>query len=168
MGKSKELWYDDLVEKLPINIYELHINCAEQAQLMHEVSEEVAVLKVKLKNLKIKYEYARAEMCLLIRNSPAEFGLSKITEATIGEVCDSSNELHNLKLGMNVLEHEFEKWDSLKNALDHRRSMLKAEVELYMGNYFSDLGVKTDEKLTEVLTDEVIQQKYKEKVEEHG
>jgi len=147
---------DDFLSKyeklIPIDIHNLHNQCAEQPSLCLDVGRALAIKKSELKRMKLSLRANRAELELDIREHPSNYqgctfsskGEAKITEGNIKAILDSDRELIKQERACYDLEKEVEELQVLYETVNQRKSMLKAEVELYVSEYFSEVVVKRE------------------------
>ena len=136
--------YDYYRQRLPIDIYNLHVCCADQPESYRQVAEVHATTKADLRSLTMDLEKLSADVALDIRRQPSKYGFDKVTEGTIKEILSSSEvkAINELRESIQVLEKEEAQLRVLVDSFDQRRSMLKSEVILVQSNYFSDVDQK--------------------------
>ncbi len=144
-------------KNLDIDIDLLHKCCANQSVLYQEIGEAVAELRFKFKSAKLNFEEKQATLDLNIRFRPEDYNITKITENTIKSVIETDSEIKEEKTKLLVLEKELERWTNLLTAYDQRRSMLKAEVVLFQANYWGDVSISEDKKLSREHNEKVIE-----------
>jgi len=142
MEAEQQAEYADLQSTLHIHLHGLHEDAQDQPDLASRAGELAAELKAAAKRAKLAVEELTAQIDLNVRAKPEVFGLSKITETTIASVVATRPQTKEAKQAQIAAEREADLAATLANAYEHRRSMLKIEVDLWMSNYWGDVEVK--------------------------
>jgi len=108
-----------------------------QAAKYLKASKMLALARKEHEQVKIDLEVTKAETARKIRNSPDDYDLAKVTEASLAEVLleqgdyvDAMHEVAQRRYEMDVLS-------ALVSALDHRKSALSKLVDLHLSSYYS-------------------------------
>jgi len=142
MTPEQELEYNQLQSCLHINLHGLHEDAQGQPELAFRAGELAAELKAAAKRAKLNYEEVAASVEMEVRSGPEDFGLKKVTESTIASVVTKHPDVLSARKAQIEAERDADLAAALANAFEHRRSMLKSEVELYVNNYWGDVEVK--------------------------
>ena len=134
--------YNELRNNLPIDIEALHKCAEEQPVLACEAGELAAEAKADARRVHAALEQKRAEVDKEVRRDPDKYGLAKTTESSIA----SAVTLHPQVVEANVkaikADAKVDQFAALRDAYQHRKSMLQMEAQLYIANYFGDVEVK--------------------------
>jgi len=93
---------NELKAKLPVDQFNLELECRNQAALLEEVGEIAASVKKEAKVAKEHLEFVKADLSNKIRRNPEEYGLTKVTESGVASTI--------------VLQEEYQ--EALKKAID--------------------------------------------------
>ena len=145
MNKNTENIYNELRSFLAVHLAGLHKDAQEQAHLASQAGELAADLRATSKRKKMELDEAKAEADKNIRNDPDKFGLSKTTEKAVELAINLHEDVQAARIDSIEADLDADKASSLANAYEHRKSMLKNEVQLYLGNYWGDVEVKEAE-----------------------
>jgi len=136
-------------ERVPIDIYGLHVACAEQAEMFMETSEFATDYDNHYRRSKLGLDLAQSEAEREIRKEPGKVGIEKVTESAIKaavvlhpKVTAAREELLDAQQAADVAKLALE-------TLRERRHMLKAEVDLFTSHYFEAKGVEPSEEVKE-------------------
>jgi len=133
---------EDLKRSLSIDIQALHEMCEKQPKLASEAGEVAAEAKAEAKRQDLQADEAEASAERDIRLHPEEYGLSKITESAVKSAVVLHPDVMKAKRDAIESAELADKAKNLANAFEHRRSMLNAEVDLYVNNYWGEPGMK--------------------------
>ena len=139
-----ERFIERVKSQLPINIQRLHTECSNQPALYAEVGEAAAEAKLAAKRAKITLEELKATVDAEVRAHPEHFGLEKTTEACISSAVTRSESVQKATQEMMRLDHEAGILGVMLGALEQRRSMLTAEVDLFVASYFTTAAFGED------------------------
>ena len=142
---EKKMNYDELKSKLSIDLAALHIDARNQAVFAADAGEQAAEAKVAARRARLALDESKANTAGLARNNPETFNIAKVTEAAIQAAVVAYSGVHAAELTLLDAERESLRADALANAYEHRRSMLNAEVKLWLSNYWGDVNVKDRE-----------------------
>jgi len=135
---TMEIFIEHVEAQLPINVHRLHTECSNQPALYAEVGKAVMEARLSAKRHKIGLEELKAVVDADVRAHPEQHGLEKTTEACIASAVTRAASVQEETQVVMLLDHEASLLGVLLGALDQRRSMLTAEVDLYIGNYFGN------------------------------
>lgn len=132
--------------RLPIDLYELEKECAQQPIVYDDIGEWVSEIKAKAKIAKEHVEFVKAGLSLTIRKNPTSYGLKeKPTEGSIAVVIA-------LEEDYRLAFREYIDADKLANeasvlltAAEQRKSSIRDLVRLYVNSYFSKNDALGDE-----------------------
>ena len=131
----------ELRQALRIEIHRLHEQCAEQPALYLQAAEIVAEAKAAAKRAKLAYEEKRAGVELKLRADPKKFGFDKLTEGLVSSWVVTQPRVAAAATAVVDAERASDGAAALERAWDQRRSMLNAETNLFVANYWGDRHV---------------------------
>ena len=132
----------DLKARLTIHLQELHLDAQNQPKDACDAGELAAAAKAAAKRAKIELEETKATVQRDVRANPAMHGIDKPTEGAIAAAVTISKEVKEAERALISLQEVADMAESVANAFEHRRSMLKEEVNLWQNNYWGDITVK--------------------------
>ena len=160
---------NELREKLAIDINKLHYVAQGQADLAMEAGELFANAKAEAKQKKMTYEIIQAEVDRDIRANPDTYGLSKVTETVVKSTVVVDAAVRSALTELIEAEKESDLTSALVNAYQHRKSMIQAEVQLFVNNYWGDVSEKEMESSGGVAKQQIHDAKHdRKKREQHG
>ncbi len=127
-----------------IDVDALDIQWAKQASLFGEYCMEQATARDTADRAKERLEVYDAGLGLKIRANPAQFGLEKITESSVGAVILLDKEHARLSDELNTARYQLEVIVAAVRALDQKKSALENLVRLQGQNYFAGPSVPRD------------------------
>jgi hypothetical protein len=134
MDKSEQNEFESLLD---INLNQLDVECIEQPRKVwifgKKFAKAVRILDEAVAELKV----AEADMDATIRESPADYGLEKITEAAIKRAILRSGEFQTAQEKVNEARYHLNMVEAANKALDHRRTCLTMLNSQDERNYFS-------------------------------
>ncbi|KKN89668.1 hypothetical protein LCGC14_0235140 [marine sediment metagenome] len=145
MKDTDQEQYTKLRRKLVVHIHALHKDAQNQPSLACDSGELAAELKAVSKRHKLLLDEVKAEADRDIRNNPDEFGLAKVTESAVKSAIDLHPDVQRVVRESIDADLDADKATTLANAFEHRRSMIKNEIQLYLGEYWGDVEVKEHE-----------------------
>lgn len=107
------------------------------------------VLNICTKVAELQYEYDQAKFNLNqitanlnrdIRESPAQYGISKVTESAIEISVQTQPEYAAAVKKLNEASHYLQLANAASNALEHRKRALTCMVDLWVKDYYSDMA----------------------------
>lgn len=132
---------DKWKEDVEINPDALDVEWCKQASLFGEYCVLQAEARRQIDTLKEGMEVKAAGLGLKIRACPSQFGLDKVTEASVQAVilldknyAEQLGQLHNA-------QYEYDVITAAVRALDHKKSALENLVRLQGQNYFAGPSV---------------------------
>ena len=132
----------DLKAKLAIHLEGLHLDAQEQPKNACDAGELAAAAKAAAKRAKIELEETKATVQRDVRANPAMHGIDKPTEGAIAAAVTISKEVKAAERELIDLQELADMAESVANAYEHRKAMLKEEVNLWQNNYWGDISVK--------------------------
>lgn len=127
-----------------INPDALDVEWVKQASLFGEYCVEQATARDTADRAKERLEVYDAGLGLKIRANPAQFGLEKITESSVGAVILLDKEHARLSDELNTARYQLEVIAAAVRALDQKKSALENLVRLQGQNYFAGPSVPRD------------------------
>ncbi len=132
---------DDIPE---IDLTQLERQWVEQPKLAEKFSDRLAFAKRKLAQAEQEREETAARVKLDIRKKPEEYGLDKVTEASVQEALVVSQQYKDA--GDKVIEAKFQvDWlVGRVSTVSTRKTALENEVQLWLAAYFSTPKAPTE------------------------
>ena len=137
--------YDGLKKALSFDLDTLHLDARNQAVFAADAGEQAAEAKSAVKRAKLALDEKKAEVAGLARENPMAFSIGKITEAAFVAAVTADTGVHVAEIAVIDAEREAFRAEALANAYEHRRSMLNAEVKLWLSNYWGDVKIEGKE-----------------------
>lgn len=135
---------DKWKQDVEINPDALDVEWVKQASLFGEYCVEQAKARRQVDMLKEGVEVKAAGLGLKIRANPAQFGLDKVTEASVQAVILLDKEYTNHLGLLHDAQYEYEVITAAVRALDQKKSALENLVRLQGQNYFAGPSVPRD------------------------
>ena len=145
-----------MISLLPISINKLHEHCADQADLFRRASDYAADLQAQAERKRLQEKEVRAEIALQCRADPKSFGVAKVTESVVAAVVDNNELVKEVSREVIRLKRAANKASAIKDAFEHRKSMLRNETMLYSANYWGEVNVKTNKSDAQLMEDEIV------------
>ena len=142
MEAAQQAEYAELQIHLAVHIQALHEDAESQAELAFRAGELAAELKAASKRGKLNVEAVEAATDREVRNDPSSFGLEKITETAVRSAVSADLRVVEAREASIEADKGADLASALSNAFEHRRSMLKIEVDLWVNNYWGDVEAK--------------------------
>ena len=101
---------------------------------------------------KDKHDLVKAELDADIRQSPAEFGIDRVTEGAIQSAILLELRYKKVRRKYNKAVRAVNRLTTGLRAISSKKAALENEVRLYLGNYFSD-PVSGDENFDQAIID---------------
>ena len=120
-----------------INQHSLDHELIQQPILVHHWSTKLAEAKLKLDAALNELSVARAKTDQEIRKNPEQFGLTKVTEATVDAAITTDTIVQKNITNVNDLRYEMRLCDAACTACEHKKRSLEKLVELHGRDYFS-------------------------------
>lgn len=124
--------------RLEIDMGRLHVEWARQPDVYHDAARDLAEKRAELDTLKAKMDVAGAECDREIREAPATFGISKITEASVEKGVILHPRYQAALKAVNKSKYDVGILQAMVDALDHKKKALEHLVQLHLADYFSD------------------------------
>lgn len=131
-------------QDIEINPEALDVAWLEQPRLMLQYSKNSAKMRRELDMAKQELDIAKAEADRKIRESPEDFGLVKVTEASVSNAIlneDGYKDAYAIYLST---KYESDMAQGAVNAFEHRKSALENLVRLYGQQYFAGPSIPRD------------------------
>jgi len=126
------------IDKLYIDLNNLHEECSRQPVNYARLGVLVSHLRAEAKAAKDRYYGKRAELAIGVRSGKVLFEAGRITDAAIESFLDAEEGVRAAKQEMIDAEERADAAGIVLDAFDQRRTMLKAEVDLWVGRYFGE------------------------------
>jgi len=127
--------------ELTINLNHLERACQKQPQLLQKWGSNKAELTKKRKNKENELKIKKAEKCREIRRNPRAFGLDKVTEKALDDICLLDLTIQKIIRDLHELEYEEDMSDIMVKSLQDRRTQLENLVKLHGQMYWSKPNV---------------------------
>jgi len=130
--------------ELLIDKHNLDNECSEQAfkyMTWAKCSAEAGKRKARLEH---ELDKARGRVDHRIRKNPEEYGLDpgNVKEKSISYAIDQDEEVEQILEEYDDAVYEASNANSMKNAFDQRKVMLRVVAELWLGEYYSDVDIR--------------------------
>jgi hypothetical protein len=143
--------------KLPIDQFQLEIECMGQPSLYAEVGEMASQARADAKTAKEHLEYVRAEMSAKIRQHPEENGLTgKVTEGGIESAIVLSSGYQKAVAEYIEANRIADSLGVMQTSIEQRKSMIRDLVALYTFSYYSQHGLGAEKESIEKVTEEQV------------
>jgi len=134
-----------------IDEHALDKECVAQPTNYLRWSHRVADLNQEINQLDAEADVMKAELDNRIRETPAKYGLEKITETAVKQVIVRDKEYSAKLAEIRDLRHEVDLANGVLHALEHKKRMLSLLVELHVAGYYA--APKTSEGGREAVRD---------------
>jgi hypothetical protein len=124
--------------------------CQTQADIFYRVAEQYAKSVSVRDKAKEDLTAVDADIALELRGSAEKNG-EKMTEGKLLQLVQSSEKHIRAFNDYLDIKYETEQWGALKEAFLQRASMTKELCGLFISGYFSDITVKSDKRMDDVL-----------------
>ena len=136
MNKENKKLLDELKSKLPIDQYNLEIECRNQSVLLTELGEIVAEAKKEYKEAKEHVEYVKADLSTKIRKDPGKYDIVKATEGAITSAVILQPEYRKAINDSLDTEESSNAFSELLVAAEGRKSLIRDLVTLFVREYY--------------------------------
>jgi len=134
----------DLGNSTRIDIHKLEGECADQPELYETAARLQTMARIEYTRAQLRRDQVKAEVASSIRRDPVSFDITKITEGTVSENVTTSAEVRQAEDEVIQAEEAYRLATGVLGAMEQRRSMLSALVDLYVHNYYMETdGGKT-------------------------
>lgn len=134
----------DWKEDVTIDPLALDVEWVRQARLFGEYAAQAAEARRDMERLKERRDVVVVELGLAIRRNPAEFGLEKLTEATVQAVITTHKQHQEVAAALAEAEYQLDMLNVAVRALDQKKTALENLVRLQGQNYFAGPSVPRD------------------------
>lgn len=108
------------------------------AEKMVAVGEALANAEAQVSYYKDKLDLTKAQVDERIRKNPGDFGLSKITEASINSEVLKDEKYMAVQAKLRYYQHEYQLLRGMDVAMRHRKDMLELHVSLTLSGWSGD------------------------------
>ena len=170
MDKETKEVLDELKTKLPINQFQLELECTNQPSLLAEVGEIASAARKEAKTSKEHVKFVESDLSAKIRKAPETYGLSKLTDTAITSTVILQKEYQEA-ITKSIDDAELADLLSiLQSSVEQRKSLIRDLVSLYIYNYYSSQDLSKDGRTAGGVTEEQIvkarEQNAKERAED--
>ena len=109
----------------------------KQPMLYSKYAKALADARREMDEAKNVLEVTKAEVSLVVRQNPENFGLAKITEASLSQVVDCSDKVKSAVSNHIEARHHHEVLQAAIGAMDHKKKALESLVSLWLADYFA-------------------------------
>jgi len=131
----------DLIAQLQlrvvIDIHQLEVETAEQAALYEAAARVYAQARKTHSQASERKDRVEANVEILIRKNPGNFGLDKITETSVKAAVTIQPEVVAVRDAIIEAQEMVDIVRGVQGALEQRRSMVSDAVSLYTHNYYA-------------------------------
>ncbi len=136
MTENDSKTYVELRRKLSININRLQDDAMRHPDLVCRAGELAAELKAQAKRKKLEVEEVKAVTDRAVRADHENYGIDKLTERAVESAVTLDQDVILAKKESVEADLNADMAGVLHQAFEHRKSMLKNEVDLYLSNYW--------------------------------
>lgn len=122
---------------LQIDPHRLDEEWTAQPALYHAYAAELADVRRDYEMAKAAMELTKAELDKSIRSDPEAYGLTKLTETALAATILARPEHKTAQKKLIHYRHRVDVTQAAVNALDHRKTALVKEVDLFLADYYS-------------------------------
>jgi len=123
---------------------QLDVECIKQADRMFCYAEKAIHTRAEAERIKLKMELLESKLSLECREHPENFGLTKITEASVSAAVHLRKEYIELCEAYITAREDSMLYDKAVAAMDSKETMLKLLVTLHGQQYFAGPSVPRD------------------------
>ena len=146
MNEEMTTKLNEIREQLPIDQYQLEIECMGQPALYAEVGELASLARADAKTAKEHVDYVYADLSSKIRKDPDAYKLVKTTEDSIKSAVLLQPEYQDAVKASIEAARIADSLGVLQTATEQRKSMIKDLVSLFVYSYYSSNKEMTGEK----------------------
>jgi hypothetical protein len=130
----------DLKEDLQIDEYNLEQEAVKHASLLYDYSEELSDQKDALGRAELDLQVTEAQKAYEIRKGiyPRAEGI-KVTNDVVSELITTDPEVQTKRQAVLDLKRIVGKFAAAVNSIEHKKSMIKNLVDLFIHNYYNDV-----------------------------
>jgi len=150
--------FDDYDEEATRNLtrldrHNLEVEVSHIATMVYDYGVFLAYADDKMRKAKLLRDRKRGEIANLIRNDPAEYGITRISENAIIEVMRNNEEVTEAEDNYLDALLVFNKLKAAQDALGTKRFSLSWALKLWTQNYYADLPVDEKRKAAMIESD---------------
>lgn len=112
-------------------------------------AEVLAETQSEYDEVKSAFDVTKATISQEIRENPSDFGLNKLTEAAIIDALPLDPRMKKAVSNVNAAKKKVALAKAAVDALEHKKRALTILAELWIKEYYSELGMPKAEHLTE-------------------
>ncbi len=106
----------------------------QQPRLYRQYADKLADARKELEEAKAVCEIAEADIDKMVRSTPSEFGLEKVTEASVQGAVILSQRVQRAKTKVIDARHKVGVLEAAVSTLDHRKRALEKLVDLHLAD----------------------------------
>lgn len=165
MNPDQKETLSELKSRLPVDQYNLEVECSKQPSLLEEVGEIAAEVKRASRAAKEHLEYVRADLSTKIRKKPEDYNiLGKFTVDVIAATVILQSDYQKAVEDMLDAAEQADAFSTLLLAVEQRKSLIRDAVSLYIHQYYSSQDLSSEERRLGEVTEEQIIRKRAENV----
>jgi len=126
---------------LDINPRNLQHEWEHQAAVFYQFSSQLADARAAEDDAKRELDVTKAELDADIRSDPDSYGIERVSEGAIKNVMIQQKSYDVAVKTHNSAIHAVRMLEAMVKALEHRRTALKALVDLKLASYYSEGGM---------------------------
>ena len=161
MTKELEIFEDEYSGYLEIDIYNLENDCAKHSEYFFAVAKKYSVINALYHNIQVLVKEIEAQVCSNIHNDPEAFGITKLTESQVTEKREQDPGVVGLRKLLNDAGRLKDDMSGLKDAFEHRRSMINNECELFLSKLSEPRGESRIDNFREKLGERKLRKRVK-------
>lgn len=130
---------DSKNEFLDIDLENLEKEWSQQPRLCNKWNRRLADARLELDRADSELDVVRAELDLMVRAKPKRYRIpeGKITEAAVKAAILNATEYQKALAAKQQAKHKVDLLVAACKAIDHRKTALENEVDLWIADYFS-------------------------------
>lgn len=119
----------------------LDVACLNQPELFYKWSERAIAAEHEFDQAQFTLSVKNAELNLLIRDDPEAYGLKNKTEKSIESTAEKHPDLMESHQRMLIKKKRWKKLEAAKKAMEIRKHMIEALIQLHGQQYFAGPSV---------------------------
>ena len=135
--------------KLTIDPLQLEMEWMEHPGTYGIWAEKLADAQAELDEMKSVLDVTRATVDMDVRERPSAYGVDKITETTVANAVTLDTKVKRDTAALNAARKRVSLCKAAVDALEHKKRALTVLAELWIKDYYSELGMPKAEHLTE-------------------
>ena len=124
-------------KELELDLYKLDEGWLDLPMISFKWGQKSVEVEMDARNIKIQLEQLRATIDGRMRENPAEYGIQKVTEATITAAITIHPEVMKLTKECNDRDKESKELKIMNLAIEAKRKALEGLTQLYSTGYFA-------------------------------